>query len=73
MSGFLMPCREGVKGGPYQEFYAGLGDITCMPLCTLHLSISSYCSTSYEYYVQLRSQCKGKRKLVGDKKCDSET
>ena len=28
---------------------------------------------SFEYYVQLRCQCKNKRKIVGDKKCNSET
>ena len=29
---------------------------------------------SFEYYyVQLHCQCKGKRKIIGDKKCNSET
>ena len=27
---------------------------------------------SFYYYVQLRCQCKGKIKIIGDKKCDSE-
>ena len=39
---------------------------------TIYLSFHT-AAPSFEYYVQLRCQCKNKRKFVGDKKCNSET
>ena len=44
---------------------------SCQEL-SIYLSFHT-AAPSFEYYVQLPCQCKNKRKIVGDKKCNSET